>query len=389
MSATPKSRKRTPRKKPAAKVPKIEPVVEATPEPLPVDNEPFEDLTSAPEKALAARVPPPAGDRPRPVRRRAIFIDVENTSRVSRITEALTDLAIDHGDAWTDIIASGNWRVIGNETARLLASRGAQLVHSAPATGVRDWSDLRIAVGAGVWLASARAGDRLDIVSDDRAFDAVGDVASTLGVQYHRHSYRKSHRAEAAAAPVAAEPRTRGPRRRGGRGRRPTERGGSTAAAAPVVAPGDAAASPIESSEVIEAPEFTVESEAPAGPPHAAPVEDLLKVVRDALEKSPQGVSLDALANRLKSLGFQRPPNSPRLVTRLRAIKELEVSDRGFIKLRGEGSAAKASASSSAAEPTSGDPAAKGEQPRRRRRRGGRGRSRSGGGGGAETKPAE
>ena len=49
-------------------------------------------------------------------------------------------------------------------------------MHSAPSTGVRDWSDLRIAVAAGIWLAAARPGDVIEIVSDDRAFDAVGDV---------------------------------------------------------------------------------------------------------------------------------------------------------------------------------------------------------------------
>ena len=42
----------------------------------------------------------------------------------------------------TDFIAVGNWRVIGHDTGRLLARHGAQLVHSAPAVGVRDWSDL-------------------------------------------------------------------------------------------------------------------------------------------------------------------------------------------------------------------------------------------------------
>src|SRR5439155_4485288 len=90
----------------------------------------------------------------------------------------------------TESFAVGNWRVIGHATARLLARQGAALVHSAPSVGVRDWSDLRIAVASGVWLAGARPGDVIEIVSDDRAFDAVGDVAASLGVMFRRLSYR-------------------------------------------------------------------------------------------------------------------------------------------------------------------------------------------------------
>src|SRR5207247_7473545 len=94
------------------------------------------------------------------------------------------------------VMAVGNWGVIGYETARLLARRGAELVHTAPAFGVKDWSDLRIAVTAGIWLAGARPGDLLDIITDDQAFDAVGDVASGRGVGFRRPSY-----------PPAARPR--------------------------------------------------------------------------------------------------------------------------------------------------------------------------------------
>jgi hypothetical protein len=44
-------------------------------------------------------------------------------------------------------------------------------------------------------------------------------------------------------------------------------------------------------------------------------------------------VIIDAVANALKARGFQRPPGSPRLVTRLRRIKELVVSPSGTITL--------------------------------------------------------
>ena len=156
-----------------------------------VIEQPLEALPlTTPEPALAARVPPPEPARPLPAGRRAIFFDVENTSRAEHIARVLAHLAVDRAGRRTDFFAVGNWRVIGHDTARLLARHGAGLVHSAPSVGVRDWSDLRIAVASGVWLAGARPGDVIEIVSDDRAFDAVGDVAASLGVTFRRLSYR-------------------------------------------------------------------------------------------------------------------------------------------------------------------------------------------------------
>ena len=145
---------------------------------------------SNPETIFAERVAPPELDRPFPASRRAIFFDVENTSRAQHIARVIEHLQIDRRGQRTEFVAVGNWRVIGHDTARLLARYGAHLVHSAPSVGVRDWSDLRIAVGAGAWLAGARPGDVIEIVSDDRAFDAVGDVASSLGITFRRLSYR-------------------------------------------------------------------------------------------------------------------------------------------------------------------------------------------------------
>src|SRR3989441_3069263 len=173
-----------------------------------------------PEPSFAARVPPPAAERRRPTTRHAIFFDVENTSHPAHIEGVIERLAIDHLVRSTEFVAVGNWRVIGHETARLLARHGAQLVHSAPSTGVRDWSDLRIAVSAGVWLAGARPGDVLEIVSDDRAFDAVGDVAAALGITFHRLTARTlggvSPVEPSHAVPATERGRRRG--RRGGRG---------------------------------------------------------------------------------------------------------------------------------------------------------------------------
>jgi hypothetical protein len=265
----------------------------------------------------AARLPEP--ERPLPATRRAIFFDVENTSRVQHIARVIDYLSVDRLGRRTDFVAVGNWRVIGHDTARLLAGHGAQLLHSAPSVGVKDWSDLRIAVGAGVWLGTARPGDILEIISDDRAFDAVGDVATGLGIAFRRLSYRGlSGLPREVVQPVpmaaAAEPRaeSHGGRRRrgrrGGRGRRDTP--------------------------VVHAAPQPAARQVPAAEAHTAPHDELLGVARDLIRVSPGGtVTLDALANALKSRGFSRPPGSPRLITRLRRLRELSVSRSGHITL--------------------------------------------------------
>ena len=59
-------------------------------------------------------------------------------------------------------------------------------------------------------------------------------------------------------------------------------------------------------------------------------------MARDLIATSPSGaVTLDALANALKARGFSRPPGSPRLITRLRRLRELAVSRSGHITLVG------------------------------------------------------
>ena len=61
-------------------------------------------------------------------------------------------------------------------------------------------------------------------------------------------------------------------------------------------------------------------------------------MVRGLVEASPRRtVIIDAVANALKARGFQRPPGSPRLVTRLRRIREIVVSPSGVITLAEEG----------------------------------------------------
>jgi hypothetical protein len=271
-----------------------------------------------PEPVFATRVPPPAPERLRPATRHAIFFDVENTSNPTHIERVVGRLTIDHAGRSTEFYAVGNWRVIGHETGRVLARFGAQLMHSAPSTGVRDWSDLRIAVSAGVWLAGARPGDVLEIVSDDRAFDAVGDVAAALGITFHRLTARSL---AGAAAPVeSSRPASGGDRgrRRGRRGRR----GGRPVG-------GDAEPHRLEPVRSAPAPTLIESDEA-----HSAPHDELVLLVRELAERAPNGaVLIDNVARTLKARGFSRPPGSPRLVTRLRRIKELSVSPTGMISL--------------------------------------------------------
>jgi hypothetical protein len=360
-------------------------VIEPPPQELPP--------TSVPEPAFARRVVPPLPRR-LPDSRRAIFFDVENTSRPEHIARVLAYLAIDRIECGTELVAVGNWRVASHESARLLARHGAHLVHSAPSVGVRDWSDLRIAVGAGVWLAGARAGDTIDVITDDQAFDAVGDVAASLGVAFRRLSFR-SLAGVVGELPVeepAREAQPSGGRRR----RRGSRRGG-----------GHREAPPARSAPSTPRREVAPVNRAEAGDDegHTAPNEEIIEVIRQLLGSSPErGASIDAVSNALKGRGFRRPAGSLRLITRLRRIKELDVSRNGTIRLAGVGSGAAdevaetpgegayasggggeaegdegAGEDADAPEPSSGEAAAPAGT-RRRRRRGGRRRRGRGGG---------
>src|SRR5262249_37718827 len=82
------------------------------------------------------RPPPPTPPPPRPASRRVIFLDVENTSRPQHLAHVIDHLALDRRDSMAELFAVANWKVISHDSARLLAQRGAQLVHSAPSTGV-------------------------------------------------------------------------------------------------------------------------------------------------------------------------------------------------------------------------------------------------------------
>jgi hypothetical protein len=312
--------------------------------------EPAEIALSTPEVAFAARALPPEPERPLPARRRAIFFDVENTSRPEHISRVFDHLAVDWSSWRTDLIAVGNWKVIGRDTARLLARRGAHLIHSAPSVGVSDWSDLRIGVAAGVWLAGARPGDILEIITNDRAFDAVGDVAASLGIGFKRlthHGLAGAAHEEEAPAPIRAAA-SDGQARRRGRGRR-HRRWGEGAPAAPAAQPPVAPPQPV----VAEPPAEAAAEAIPSA--HTAPHDEIINVVHDLMQRSPtRAVTIDTLANALKARGFSRTPGSPRLITRLRRIKEMSVSRSGVITLVGEG----AETATPAAEPIATPPVA-------------------------------
>jgi uncharacterized membrane protein YgcG len=351
-SPTRGGRKRArPRPQPEAEAPAA--IAEETPSPPPEEivEQPLDGLPlSVPEPAFAERVPEHEPARPLPSTRRAIFFDVENTSRAEHIARVISHLAVDRVGRRTEFFAVGNWRVIGHDTARLLARHGAALVHSAPSVGVRDWSDLRIAVASGVWLAGARPGDMIEIVSDDRAFDAVGDVAASLGVTFRRLSYR-GLLGMPTPEPVAMERVDRGydhgdrggrrRRRRGGRGR-----GEHVRVDHGVPRPAHHAAPPSHA-PVHHAPRV---ASGDSAEPHTAPHDEIVSVVRE-LARTRGTVTLDSLANALKARGFSRPPGSPRLITRLRRIKELEVNRAGVITLVDGAAAAPAAPAPAAPAP--------------------------------------
>jgi hypothetical protein len=315
--------------------------------------------TARPRSAKPSRALAP-GDGVARGPRRAIFIDVENTSSEDSLSEVLDGLKIDHAAQPTELTAVGNWRAVGQRLGRHLASLGAQLVHSAPATGVRDWSDLWIAVAAGCWLGQALPGDVLEIVSNDRAFDAVGDAAAARGVVYHRLLHRRGAPPANATETKTAARRSRSSRRRR---RRRTDQ-------LPAVA-------------VLPATERVTPSAAIAHraveEPHGASREQMLLVISRLTHSDPaRWVNLDVLEKSLKAEGFSRPPGSPRLVTRLRTLKEVEVDSHGRVHLTPGGAPphvmiAHEPAARDSAPPT---PAAAGDQPatppaakRRRRRR--------------------
>jgi hypothetical protein len=333
------------------------------------------------EKGVRAQAKSSVSPSGRP--RRAIFIDVENTSSEAALLGALDQLGIDRATIPTELVAVGNWRVIGQHVARMLAQRGARLLHTAPATGVKDWSDLSIAVAAGIWLGRAEPGDQIEIVSADRAFDAVADAAVNLGVKFRRLTYGPlSGLAEAISPAELAEGGARRSRR-GGRRRRggaqPPAPWGQGAVPRPEV-PTRTTRPPLPA--VVPAVEATngIDKDIQGATP-----EQIIATIARLTAKAPErGVNLDLLINALKAEGFGRPAGSPRLVTRLRKMKDVEVSPTGMVRLVSlppgpipmelPVEPARQPSSAPVSEARSGAGPKQGKRPRRR---GGRGRRRT------------
>jgi len=304
--------------------------------------------------------------------RRAVFIDVENTSSEDDLFEVIEALNIDRGAQPTEFTAVGNWRAISQKLGRHLATIGAQLVHSAPATGVKDWSDLWIAVAAGCWLGAAQPGDLLEIVSNDRAFDAVGDAAAARGVVYHRLLHKRGSQAAVSAADDDADEPPRRRRSRGGRRRR----GGRGTASAPVEQAPAPRPAPASTPRHVAAPAARTAQpkpalRAPSHPPlhdeaHGATRDQIVSVIGRLSGSDPtRWINLDVLEKALKSEGFARPPGSPRLVTRLKMFKDVEVDSHGRARLVAEPESAAEPAPAAEAEEAPAEKAA----PKKRRRR--------------------
>jgi hypothetical protein len=170
----------------------------------------------------------------------------------------------------------------------------------------------------------------IEIVSDDRAFDAVGDVSTSLGIAFRRLSFRgltgDGPRPAEVMESTPAQPASGGrhhSRRRGRGGWRDRQ---------PAPRP-ESAPSPSPPARV-HVPRPQLPQSQLVEEPHTAPLDELVTIVQDLVKNaSGRVVTIDTLANALKSRGFSRPPGSPRLITRLRRIKELTVSRSGAIAL--------------------------------------------------------
>jgi hypothetical protein len=91
--------------------------------------------------------------------------------------------------------------------------------------------------------------------------------------------------------------------------------------------------------------------------PQAASQQQLQQVIARLAATDPaHTVTLDALTVALKAAGFQRPPGSPRLVTRLRRMKDIEVLPNGRVRMNPD-----AAAGPTAAEPLA-EPAASSDE---------------------------
>jgi hypothetical protein len=103
---------------------------------------------------------------------------------------------------------------------------------------------------------------------------------------------------------------------------------------------------PVAAPPPVERPRHTAPAPPPAAArvadePHTAPHDEIIEVVRDLIKRSRDGrVLIDTVARELKARGFGRTPGSPRLITRLRRIKEITVSQTGMMTMADEAGSA-------------------------------------------------
>src|SRR5207247_614565 len=142
-----------------------------------------------------------------------------------------------------------------------------------------------------------------------------------------RISYRSIPGAAQPVATVTAAPAPRPRRHRGGRRR-------GHAASGPPHAP--LAARPAPAPAVVttrEAP-AAVSSASAHDEAHAASLEHIRATLARLSSGTGRWINLDTIANALREEGFTRPPGSPRLVTRLRALKDVEVTSSVMVRYR-------------------------------------------------------
>ena len=272
--------------------------------------------------------------------RRAIFIDVENTSSEDDLFEVLEALHIDRGAQPTELTAVGNWRAIGQRLARHLATHrravGAQRARPpACATGAICGSPSPPAAGS----VQAQPGDVLEIVVQRprlRRGRRCGRGArrglpppaaqARLAGRRQRCGRRRGAERRPAIARRSPSPRTRH-RERAGRAGRPAPRPAPASTPRHVAAPAARTAQPKPAHRAPSHPPLHDEA-------HGATRDQIVSVIGRLSGSDPtRWINLDVLEKALKSEGFARPPGSPRLVTRLRMFKDVEVDSHGRARL--------------------------------------------------------
>ena len=223
----------------SAAPPAPEVIVEPIPEPSHVLEEAplleSEIIVAEPERQFAARVPPPEPERPRPR-----FAAPSSSTWRTRAGPSTSSGPDAHGARPGRGLDRARG---GRELARDRARHGPPPRPPRRASRAQRPVDGRARLERpshcgrrGVWLAAARPGDTIEIVTDDQAFDAVGDVAASLGVHFRRLSYRGLVGATAGPEPTPEPARpaasdSRGRHRRRGRRRNWHESGAQHALA--------------------------------------------------------------------------------------------------------------------------------------------------------------